>query len=263
MLPITVIDTDEDDGKNTTEPIKETSNTSDGNKIESANTGLDEGRSRIIEKELGDSSLDQNKEDEEGSDDEGSDDEGEDGKDTPKEEEDPQEEGVSQTRSETKPPREFGRIFKAVHKMLKGAGTKYFVDPDRDMIRMSATGKHATYNAIFDAREQKEQLFVYVCCPNMAPVDRRLPAAEFITRANWGLAIGNFEMDMNDGEVRYKVSIDVEEGEISCKMVQNMLGASTQTMERYFPGLMSVYYADKDAASAVSTVEGEVRFISQ
>uniref|UniRef100_A0A7R9WB96 YbjN domain-containing protein n=1 Tax=Pseudictyota dubia TaxID=2749911 RepID=A0A7R9WB96_9STRA len=170
---------------------------------------------------------------------------------------------VIETRSADKPSRDMGRILKTVHKMLTGAGSKFFIDPDRDMIRMTATGKHATYKVVFYVKEEKEQLFVYVCCSNLAPAERRIQVAEFIARANWGLAIGNFQIDMNDGEMRYKVSIDAEEGELSCKMVQNMLAASTQTMERYFPGLMSVCYGNKEAAAAVAEAEGEVRFVSQ
>jgi len=34
---------------------------------------------------------------------------------------------------------------------------------------------------------------------------------EFLTRANYGLNIGNFEMDFQDGEIRFKTAIDVEE----------------------------------------------------
>ena len=35
----------------------------------------------------------------------------------------------------------------------------------------------------------------------------RVAAAEFEPRANFGLDIGNLELDMTDGEVRYKSSL--------------------------------------------------------
>ncbi len=38
--------------------------------------------------------------------------------------------------------------------------------------------------------------------PEMA----RLPVAEVLVRANWGVTVGNFEIDMSDGEVRFKAS---------------------------------------------------------
>jgi len=39
---------------------------------------------------------------------------------------------------------------------------------------------------------------------------KRGAVAEFINRANYGIIIGNFEMDFADGEIRYKTSIDVQ-----------------------------------------------------
>ena len=50
-----------------------------------------------------------------------------------------------------------------------------------------------------------------VCCyhivPVKVPVEKRAAVCEFITRANYGLTLGNFELDMNDGEIRYKVTL--------------------------------------------------------
>ena len=34
---------------------------------------------------------------------------------------------------------------------------------------------------------------------------------EYLTRANYGLTVGNFELDHRDGEIRYKVSINVRD----------------------------------------------------
>mmetsp|Transcript_48127 Transcript_48127/g.145362 ORF Transcript_48127/g.145362 Transcript_48127/m.145362 type:complete len:105 (+) Transcript_48127:552-866(+) len=85
------------------------------------------------------------------------------------------------------------------------------------MIRLTVTGRQANYNIIFDARETSQQLLLYACIANRVPEDRRVAMAQFVARANFGLVIGNFELDMTDGETRFKVTIDVEEGQLSCK----------------------------------------------
>jgi hypothetical protein len=51
--------------------------------------------------------------------------------------------------------------------------------------------------------------------------------AEYLTRANYGLILGNFAMDMADGEVHYKVSVDFEDGLLSPKMANNMLASGS------------------------------------
>ena len=85
--------------------------------------------------------------------------------------------------------------------------------------------------------EEKYWLIFYSYLPVNVPVDKMVAAAEFVTRANRGMRIGNFELDYDDGEVRYKTSLDVEGGELSSKMIDNLLRANLSTTNRYFAGL--------------------------
>jgi hypothetical protein len=79
--------------------------------------------------------------------------------------------------------------------------------------------------------------------------------ADFLTRANYGLIVGNFEMDLNDGEVRYKTSIDVEGDELTPALLRNLAYTNVKTMDRYLPGLMSVMYGALTSEQAIHMVE--------
>ena len=76
-----------------------------------------------------------------------------------------------------------------------------------------------------------------------------------MTRINYGLNIGNFEMDMHDGEIRYKTSIDVEGGELSSRMVETLIAVNISTTDRYFPSFTDVIYAGTIPADAVNLIE--------
>ena len=52
-----------------------------------------------------------------------------------------------------------------------------------------------------------ETVTCYHTAPIKAPLEQRTAISEFITRANYGLTNGNFEMDFSDGELRYKTTI--------------------------------------------------------
>lgn len=52
-----------------------------------------------------------------------------------------------------------------------------------------------------------ETVTCYYATPIKVPAERRAVVNEFITRANYGLTNGNFEMDLNDGELRYKTTV--------------------------------------------------------
>jgi hypothetical protein len=80
--------------------------------------------------------------------------------------------------------------------------------------------------------------------------------AEFFARANYGMVVGNFELDMTDGELRYKVAVDVESLELTNTFFKNMAYTAVVTMDRYLPGIMKVLYSDIDPATAVGEIEG-------
>jgi hypothetical protein len=88
------------------------------------------------------------------------------------------------------------------------------------------------------------------------PDDKMNEVAEFITRANYGMIIGNFELDYSDGEIRYKTSVDVEDIEIGEPLIRHLVYANVLTMDKYFPGLMRVLYAGIDPVNAIEEVEG-------
>ncbi len=83
-----------------------------------------------------------------------------------------------------------------------------------------------------------------------------LTFAEYLTRANYGLRIGNFEMDFSDGEVRYKTSIDVKGGNLTPSMVKVIVYANLHTMDRYLPGIMEVIFTEHSPKQVIDTVEG-------
>ena len=79
--------------------------------------------------------------------------------------------------------------------------------------------------------------------------------AEFISRANFGLMIGNFELNFDDGEVRYKTSLDVEDTAINFNLIKNLVYANITLMDHYYGGIMKVIYSDKTAAELIEEIE--------
>jgi hypothetical protein len=98
-------------------------------------------------------------------------------------------------------------------------------------------------------------LQILIQYPLMVKEKFRPAAMEFITRANYGLVIGNFEMDCNDGEVRYHVSHLMEHGRLEDETIQRLFGTGMGTADRYFPALMRVLFAGETPSEAVDLAE--------
>jgi hypothetical protein len=69
------------------------------------------------------------------------------------------------------------------------------------------------------------------------------------------MRVGNFELDYEDGEVRFKTSLDVENVELSHDLVSNHVYANVWTMDRYLPALFGVIYGNISPKDAVDQIE--------
>lgn len=122
-------------------------------------------------------------------------------------------------------------------------------------LRTGFAGQNGKWTCFGRCREPQEQFVFYSVCHVNAPEDRRAACAEFITRANYGMIIGNFELDFSDGEIRYKTSIDVENSQLTNELLHPMVYANVTMMDRYLPGLMKVIYGGVSAEEAVREIE--------
>lgn len=127
---------------------------------------------------------------------------------------------------------------------------------DEQTIHAGFQGKNFTYQMLARARDGHRQAIFLTIVPVKVQSEQRLAVAEFLCRANYGLILGNFEMDCETGEVRYKTSVDVEGGELTSGMVKTMMHVNLSTADKYARGLISVLYRGLTAEQAIAELEG-------
>ncbi len=71
------------------------------------------------------------------------------------------------------------------------------------------------------------------------------------------MIMGNFEMDIDDGEIRYKTSIDVEGSDLTPPLIRQVVYANLIITDRYHNGVMRVLYSDDTPLQALELVERE------
>lgn len=96
----------------------------------------------------------------------------------------------------------------------------------------------------------------YGCIDMNVEEKQRREVAEYLTRANYGLPCGNFEMDMADGEVRYKVYVDCDHTTPSSQIIEHSLDIPIIMFQRYGDELLKVMFGMESAEEAIKIVEG-------
>ena len=150
------------------------------------------------------------------------------------------------------------KILDALTQHCTEEGWRFDPVPDRPAIRLSFSGKHGRWVTYASERLPSgtpRQALVYSVSSVNVPEDRRGEVAEYLTRANYGMVMGNFEMDYSDGEVRYKTVLDIGDGELDPKALRPLFSENLRTFDRYFPGLMALLYGGVSAEAAVNKVE--------
>lgn len=150
-----------------------------------------------------------------------------------------------------------GGIMGVVLKFLQEDKWNFRQIEGKPILQMGFTGNNGSWQCFAQSREEQQQFIFYSILQMNVPPDKRPLVADFLTRANYGLILGNFEMDMNDGEVRFKTSIDVQGGQLTTGMVKTMIYVNVLMMDKYLPGIMSVTYGASTPPDAIAKIEGK------
>lgn len=105
---------------------------------------------------------------------------------------------------------------------------------------------------LFRIQEQNSLLAVYGILPFLIPESHQNAAMLLITQINYDTLIGNLEMDVNDGEIRYKNAIDIEAVGIDDNIIENLLQsvvAMTTVTHEVFSDLMNTQDPAEDMQS--------------
>jgi hypothetical protein len=148
------------------------------------------------------------------------------------------------------------KIFEAIINFFTEDDWAYTKIQGEPTLRLAFQGQNGKWTCYAKAREQQQQFVFYSICPVKVPETKNLAIAEFIARANFGMIIGNFELDFTDGEIRYKTSIDVEGANLTFLQVKRLVYANVMMMDQYLPGIISVIDSDVEPKDAIAQIEG-------
>ena len=148
-----------------------------------------------------------------------------------------------------------GPLFAFVVMLFNELGLQYVKLEEQTVLHLTYGGENGRWNCFAQVQEPAQRFVFYSVLIPRVPAARRLAVAEYITRANYDLMLGNFELDLEDGEVRFKTSADLSGMTPTTAFLKTLIFANLLATDRYFPGLMSVLFADALPAQAIALME--------
>lgn len=102
---------------------------------------------------------------------------------------------------------------------------------------------------------QKDGFVVNCRFPIGGGEDTQADLLEFINRANYGLRYGNFEMDMRDYEVQFRMSHFCGEGLPTFEEIRDALYRTGAMADRYGDAMLSVIFGGASPKDAIEAAE--------
>jgi hypothetical protein len=126
---------------------------------------------------------------------------------------------------------------------------------DQRIVRSHFKGSQGEWICFAHYRPELDQYLFYSVAPLRAPAVLRPAVAEYLTRANWGLILGNFELDYSDGEVRFKTSIQLNGIPLTAALLRPLIFGNVGAMDQYLPGLQAVMGLSQTPSEAINAIE--------
>ena len=130
-------------------------------------------------------------------------------------------------------------IFEKVTQRLKEKDLKYSVSDDVIHLDMGMGGSIGTLHLVIDVKD--DVVVSYAVLANQATEEQYATVAEYLHRANYGILRGNFEMDFDDGEIRYKMTTEITDARnIPNKLVDMLIVIPCLMFRRYGGGVLKL-----------------------
>lgn len=150
-----------------------------------------------------------------------------------------------------------GQFLDTVLAYFAGLGWEVTFVEGKPILRMEFSSERGDWTCLAHVREALWQVLFYSVFPANVPPERRAAMTELLTRANYGLAIGNFEMDCADGEVRYKTSLDTQGEPLTPALLKGLVIANLATMRAYYPAIDAVQRGEMTPDAAMELARQE------
>lgn len=141
---------------------------------------------------------------------------------------------------------------------LEGHDIRFDAAVEDEAIRSSFRCRTGSYVLGARVDEQQELFEVFGMVPVTVPPGGRPAVAEAITRANYGLRVGKFEMDFSDGEIRFHTYSILGEDGLDESVIRRLIATTLAMLDRYVPAVLSVIYGNETPEDAIRCAEASL-----
>jgi hypothetical protein len=116
--------------------------------------------------------------------------------------------------------------------------------------------EHGGWESFALTLEEEQRFAVYSQLDLVLPADQVPAAALLVARVNYGLPVGNWELDVDDGSLRFKTSIDLAGTSLTPAVAAHVVDHNLVMVDRYLEAFAGFAEGRLDVEAAIHLAEG-------
>lgn len=152
----------------------------------------------------------------------------------------------------------FSAPFETLVGHFESNGLNFNSDQEHKVVFFTMCGDAAVYTCRFRITHDDDVLQIDLALPVLARQPKvREQVLELVARANHGLPVGRFDLDLSDGQVTFHIGHAFGSSGLQDDDVRRLFSTAMATVDRYFPALMRLMYGGHTPEDAVYLSELE------
>jgi hypothetical protein len=128
------------------------------------------------------------------------------------------------------------------------------VQPEQTAVGHFA-GNNGSWMVVSSVAESPPRFIFYCRSPMTCPPERLDVMADFLHRCNWGFSVGAFEVNREDGEVRFRIGANLDHCELTPEYLGQLIRQAVGLFDHALPGIMGVIVGGKSAQEAIDSLQ--------
>ena len=131
----------------------------------------------------------------------------------------------------------------------------YLTNSEHHSICADFRGEVGTHRIVATVESDDNLFQVFGYSPVRVPQGSRPAIGETITRANYCMKVGKFEMDLDQGDLRFQAAQILPYDTIEDETIRRLIGTAMGMLDTYLPAVLSVIYGNELPQDAIKCVE--------
>ena len=144
-----------------------------------------------------------------------------------------------------------------VKDFLKSQEWQFTQVKGKNIVLFGIGGKNGKFQCIADLIETENRFIFFSVCGANTPSDKKDKMLELLNSINYKLFFGNFEMDIDNGEIRFRTSMSYKNLTLDQNFIEELIMSNIITMDKHLTSFMALMFGDisVEKAMELATIE--------